>query len=56
MGPTQSVQHRQLCQAGEHLAEKLGLEVSQVRYARYVLHDGRQWTDKARWERLEDGR
>jgi hypothetical protein len=39
----------------ENLAEKLGGEPEQYRYAEYRQHDGRRWTVTARWEQCVDG-
>ena len=40
-----------LCQLGGKLIEQYG----HVRYVEYIWHNGRQWTTKTDWERIEDG-
>jgi hypothetical protein len=42
-----------LRQVGVQLAERLGLPLSDVRYATYDFHDGQRWTIRARWERRD---
>lgn len=43
------------CQAGEDLARRIGVEPSEVRFAHYTFHNGKQWTVAGRWERYVEG-
>ncbi|MDA8563978.1 hypothetical protein N9L06_05950 [Mariniblastus sp.] len=51
-GPSE---HELLCQAGDKLAEQIGIPVCDLRFINKTFHNGRQWTIEARWDQLIDG-
>lgn len=44
-----------LIRVGTEIAEHFGQPLTEIRHARYFLHDGRDWTVIDRWERQVDG-